>query len=206
MANAGIPRIASQRGQRGLGRSERLPARRVGHRRHVPAARGAPRRGRDKIGLIRVDLAAASALKGFMESIYKGEATFPADIPVPAGTTDFSQFILAAQNAGAGGASLVLGEQEVIQVVRGRPAAWHRPQDRGEPRQLLARVDRRPRRLRQPDGLRSSSPPPTADVPGLRGAPRRPGGLGDEALQPENLQATAPCDRGSGSTRSQDDP
>lgn len=70
------------------------------------------------IGLIRVDLAGASALKGILEGIYQGKATFPADIPVPGGTTDFSQFILGAQEAGANGVTLALGEQEAIQVVR----------------------------------------------------------------------------------------
>ena len=65
MAAAGIPRVASNVDQRRLGRPERLPARRVRHRRHVPAAAGAHRRRTStKIGLIRVDLAAASALIG----------------------------------------------------------------------------------------------------------------------------------------------
>ncbi len=72
----------------------------------------------DKIATIRVGQAEASALLPILEGIYEGEATFPADIPVPAGTTDFSQFILAAQQAGAGGATLALGEQEAIQVVK----------------------------------------------------------------------------------------
>jgi ABC-type branched-subunit amino acid transport system substrate-binding protein len=71
-----------------------------------------------EIGVIRVDLAAASALLGLMSDVYEGKATFPVDIPVPAGTTDYSQFILAAQDAGAGGVSLALGEQESTQVVR----------------------------------------------------------------------------------------
>jgi ABC-type branched-subunit amino acid transport system substrate-binding protein len=71
----------------------------------------------DKIATIRVDLAAASALIGILEDIYP-DATFPADIPVPAGTTDFTQFILKAQEAGATGVTLALGEQEAIQVVK----------------------------------------------------------------------------------------
>ena len=37
---------------------------------------------------------------------------------MPAGTTDFSQFILGAEDAGVGGVTLNLGEQEAIQVVR----------------------------------------------------------------------------------------
>ncbi len=72
----------------------------------------------NEIGLIRVDLAGASALKGIIEGIYEGDATFPYDVGVAAGTTDFSQYILAAQDAGAGGVTLALGEQEAIQVVR----------------------------------------------------------------------------------------
>jgi ABC-type branched-subunit amino acid transport system substrate-binding protein len=71
-----------------------------------------------EIGLIRVDSAGAGALKGLLESAYTGAATFPSDSPVPGGTTDFSQFILKAQDAGATGVALALGEQEAIQVVR----------------------------------------------------------------------------------------
>jgi ABC-type branched-subunit amino acid transport system substrate-binding protein len=72
----------------------------------------------DEIGLIRVDLQEASALKGLLEGVYEGDATFPFDTPVPGGTTDYTQFILGAQNAGAGGVILAIGEQEAIQVVK----------------------------------------------------------------------------------------
>jgi branched-chain amino acid transport system substrate-binding protein len=72
----------------------------------------------NNIATIRVDLAAASALKGLLEDIYAPDLTISADIPVPGGTTDFSQFILAAEQAGAKGVTLALGEQEAIQVVR----------------------------------------------------------------------------------------
>ena len=54
------------------------------------------------IGVIRVDFAQASALKGFLESIYSDDGvTFPVDVAVPPGTTDYSQFLLAAENGGA---------------------------------------------------------------------------------------------------------
>lgn len=73
----------------------------------------------DKIGSVRVDLAAASALTSFLETVYKDKGVeFAYDAPVPGGTTDFSQFILGAQEAGVGGVMLALGEQEAIQVVR----------------------------------------------------------------------------------------
>lgn len=72
-----------------------------------------------KIGLIRVDLAAASALVGLMGQLYKKDGVaFPYDVPVPAGTTDYSQFILGAQSANVGGVTLALGEAEATQVVR----------------------------------------------------------------------------------------
>ncbi|MFV0316466.1 MAG: ABC transporter substrate-binding protein [Microthrixaceae bacterium] len=71
-----------------------------------------------EIAAIRVGQAEAAALIPILEGIYEGKATFPVDIPVPAGTTDFGQFILAAQQAGATGATMAIGEQEALQVVR----------------------------------------------------------------------------------------
>ncbi len=71
-----------------------------------------------EIGMIRVDSPGAGALLGLLGSLYEGDATFPLDVPVPAGTTDFSQFILAAQDEGVGAVALALGEQEAVQVVR----------------------------------------------------------------------------------------
>src|SRR5207342_1362951 len=58
------------------------------------------------------------ALKGLLESTYEGKATFPYDAPVPGGTTDYNQFILGAQNKGADGVALALGENEAVQVVK----------------------------------------------------------------------------------------
>jgi ABC-type branched-subunit amino acid transport system substrate-binding protein len=71
-----------------------------------------------EIAIARVDLAAASALVGLLEDAYAGDAEFPGDVPVPAGPTDFGQFVLAAQDGGAGGLMLAVGEQEAIQIVR----------------------------------------------------------------------------------------
>jgi ABC-type branched-subunit amino acid transport system substrate-binding protein len=72
-----------------------------------------------EIGLVRVELAAAAALKSFLESIYADDgATFPVDVPVPAGSTDFSQFILTADRAGVDGVALNVGQQEAMQIVR----------------------------------------------------------------------------------------
>ncbi|MET1003769.1 MAG: ABC transporter substrate-binding protein, partial [Acidimicrobiia bacterium] len=69
------------------------------------------------IAIIRVGNASAAALIGFLEDLYEGEATFPVDVPVPAGTTDFSQFIAAAEAEDVGGVNLAVGEQEGVQVI-----------------------------------------------------------------------------------------
>lgn len=75
--------------------------------------------GVDKIGMVRVDVPAAAAARALFEATYADDgATFPADVPVPAGTTDYTQFVLAAENAGANGVMLALGAQEAIQVAR----------------------------------------------------------------------------------------
>ena len=75
--------------------------------------------GITEIGLIRVDLPEASALLGLLEDLYAPQGvSIPFDTPVPAGTTDFTQFILGAEDAGVGGVTLNLGEQEAVQVAR----------------------------------------------------------------------------------------
>ena len=61
--------------------------------------------GITKVANIRVDLPAASAVIGLFQEVYADDGIdFVADIPVPAGTTDYSQFILAAEGRrGRGG-------------------------------------------------------------------------------------------------------
>lgn len=74
--------------------------------------------GVSEIGVLRVDQAAASALIGLLDDLYGDRATFPLDLPVPAGTTDYNQFVIAADDEGVGGVMLALGEQEATQLVR----------------------------------------------------------------------------------------
>jgi ABC-type branched-subunit amino acid transport system substrate-binding protein len=75
--------------------------------------------GVKKVGLIRVDLPEAAALEGLLTDVFKDDGvTFVSDAPVPAGTTDYTQFIIGAQDEGAEGVTLNLGEQEAIQVVK----------------------------------------------------------------------------------------
>jgi ABC-type branched-subunit amino acid transport system substrate-binding protein len=78
------------------------------------------REGIKKIAVIRIDTAPAGMLVGVlgqgMLAAYGGE--FVVDLPVPAGTTDFQQFILAAEDAGAEGAIVPLGQAESLQVLQ----------------------------------------------------------------------------------------
>jgi ABC-type branched-subunit amino acid transport system substrate-binding protein len=75
--------------------------------------------GAEKIGTIRVDLAEAAALPGLLKQLYADDGIkFVYDAGVAAGTTDFSQYILGAEQAGADGATLSLGEQEAVQVAK----------------------------------------------------------------------------------------
>lgn len=144
-----------------------------------------------KIGLIRVDLAAASALKPLLGDIYKDDgAEFVSDTPVPGGTTDFSQFILAAQDAGAEGVSLSLGEQEAVQVVKAG-------QQLNTELKMGASLGTFSQKSTADLGDFSkqmvflwSYPPATADVPVYKALRDDFSKSGNEALKPENLKAS----------------
>lgn len=119
MAEAGIPRVASNVVSEDWGDQNAYPLDASGTGVTFLLPQALVEQDITDIGLIRVDLAAASALVGLLEDLYADEGvTFPYDVPVPAGTTDFTQFILGAQDAGVGGVTLALGEQEAVQVVR----------------------------------------------------------------------------------------
>jgi ABC-type branched-subunit amino acid transport system substrate-binding protein len=72
-----------------------------------------------EIGILRADLAQTGLLEGILSDMYADDgATFPFDMAVPAGTTDYTQFILSAQEAGVGGVMVALGQQEAVQLMR----------------------------------------------------------------------------------------
>jgi ABC-type branched-subunit amino acid transport system substrate-binding protein len=118
MAEAGIPRVASNVTQNDWADPNAYPLDASGTGVTFLMPQGLIDQGIDEIGAIRVDLAEASALVGLISDLYEGEATFPYDVPVPAGTTDSTQFILGAEDAGVGGVFLPLGEQEAVQIIR----------------------------------------------------------------------------------------
>ena len=144
-----------------------------------------------KIGLIRVDLAAASALVGLMGQLYqKDGATFPYDVPVPAGTTDYSQFILGAQNAGVGGVTLTLGENEATQVVKAG-------QQLGTDLKIGASLGSFSQaNIAQSGDFANqmsfvwSFAPATADIPVYAALRSVLAASGEDALQPQNLKAS----------------
>ena len=125
-----------------------------------------------------------------MGQLYKGKATFPYDVPVPGGTTDFSQFILGAQNAGVGGVELALGEQEATQVVKAGQQlgtdlligsslgtfSHDNVADYGDFAKQMVFL--------------WSYPPATADLPVYKALRADLAASGDEALQPANLKAS----------------
>jgi ABC-type branched-subunit amino acid transport system substrate-binding protein len=119
MAEAGIPRVASNVTSDDWGDQNAFPLDASGTGVTFLLPQALINEDVSDIGLIRVDLPAASALVGLLDDLYAADgATFPYDVPVAAGTTDYTQFILGAQDAGVGGVTLALGEQEAIQVVR----------------------------------------------------------------------------------------
>ena len=118
-AEAGIPRIATNVAPSDWSFPNVFPldAGSTGMALLMPS--GLVEEGAKEIGIIRADLPEATALSGLVSDIYADEgATFPVSLPVPAGTTDYSQFVLAAEEAGATGAMLAVGEQEAVQVLQ----------------------------------------------------------------------------------------
>ncbi len=119
MQKAGIPRIASNVTQDDWGDQNAYPTDASGTGVTFLLPSSLITNNVKKIGMIRVDLAAASQLKPLISQLYqKDGATFPYDTPVPGGTTDYSQFILGAQNAGVGGVFLAVGDQDAVQTVK----------------------------------------------------------------------------------------
>jgi ABC-type branched-subunit amino acid transport system substrate-binding protein len=119
MADARIPRIASNVSPSDWGDPNAYPidASGTGFAFLIPQALIDNRA--TEIGLVRVDIAGASAMTSLLDSIYGDDgATFPVDLPVTAGTTDYSQFILAADRADVDGVALAVGQQEAVQIVR----------------------------------------------------------------------------------------
>jgi ABC-type branched-subunit amino acid transport system substrate-binding protein len=191
MAKAGIPRVASNVVQDDWGDQNAYPTDASGTGVTFLMPETLIAKNVKKIGLIRVDLAAASALKGLLGQLYeKDGVTFPYDAPVPAGTTDYSQFLLGADKAGTGGVTLALGDNEAIQIVKAG-------QQTQTEQQIGASLGTFPHKdvaglgdFAKQMSFVWSFAPATADVPVYKVLRADLASGGDEQLQPENLKAS----------------
>jgi ABC-type branched-subunit amino acid transport system substrate-binding protein len=188
MAQAGIPRIATNVTQNDWGDQNAYPLDASGTGVTFVMPQGLIDAGVKKIGMIRVDLAEASALSGLLSDLYKDDgATFPYDAPVPSGTTDFSQFILGAENAGVDGVALPVGIQEATQVI-------HAGQQLGTNLKISTGLDSWSFASGLGDFAKQvisvqSIPPATVDIPVYEALRQDLAASGDEALQPKNLES-----------------
>ena len=190
MAKAKIPRVATNVAQDDWGDPNAYPLDASGTGVTFLLPQGLIDAGAKKLGLIRVDLPQASALVGLLSDAYKGKATFPYDVPVPGGTTDFTQFILGAQDEGADGVELALGEQEAVQIVKagqqldtdlliGSSLGTFSHQNVTEMGDFSKQMV-----------FMWSYPPATTDLPVYEALRQDLAASDDEGLQPENLKAS----------------
>jgi ABC-type branched-subunit amino acid transport system substrate-binding protein len=190
MAQAGIPRVATNVSQFDWGDQNAYPLDASGTGVTFVMPQGLINAGVTKIGMIRVDLAEASALVGLLGDLYKDNgATFPYDVAVPSGTTDFSQFILGAENAGVGGVVLPLGIQEATQVIQAG-------QQLGTSLKISTALGSSSFAGGLGDFAKQlvfveSIPPATVDIPAYQALRQDLAASGDNALQPENLESNS---------------
>jgi ABC-type branched-subunit amino acid transport system substrate-binding protein len=190
MAKAGIPRVATNVSPYDWSDPNAYPLDASGTGVTFLMPQGLIDAGIKKIGVIRVDLAEASALVGLLEQLYRDQgATFPYDVPVPAGTTDYSQFILGAQQAGVGGVVLPVGVQEAVQVSQAA-------QQLGSDLKISAGIGTR--KFAQDLGSYATQmifvwpfAPPTVNIPVYEALRQDLAASGSDALQPDNLQSTS---------------
>jgi ABC-type branched-subunit amino acid transport system substrate-binding protein len=191
MAAAKIPRIASNVANEDWGDQNAYPldAGSTGVVTLLPEA--LIQQDINKIGVIRVDLAAASALTGIMKQIYGDDAEFLYDAPVPAGTTDYGQFLLAADRKGTDGVVLALGEQEAVQIATAG-------QQLGNEQVLGSALGTFSYDTVKELGDYAkqmvflwSYPPATADLPVYKALRADLAASGDDGLQPENVRSSA---------------
>ena len=159
----------------------------------VPDAPGAHRRGRhgdrDRSG----SSGGAAAMQGLLEPVPSRTTARPSSTTreVPAGTTDFTQFIQGAEAAGATGVMLALGEQEAVQVVEAGRAARHRARHRRDASGTFSHAAMADMGdFAEQMALIAPFPPATADLPVYDALRSDLAASGEDALQPENLKAS----------------
>ena len=192
MAEAGIPRIGSNVTNDDWRDQNAYPLDASGTGYTFIAPQALADEGIDVQGIVRVSLAAAAALPGVLRDMYEPKGvTIPYDAPVPMGATDFSQYIIGAEDAGAGGVMLALGEQEAVQVAQAG-------QQLDTDLLIGSSLGSFPRAtVRELEDFADqmvfvwSFPPATADLPVYEALRDDLAASGDEELQPERLKASA---------------
>ena len=192
LSAAGIPRVATNVSPSDWGAANAFPldASSTGSTLLMPQA--LLEEDVDRIGVIRADLAQASALRGILDTMYGDDgASFPMDAAVPPGTTDYAQFILKADEAEADGVILAVGEQEAIQVVDAAKQL-------GSSLTMAATLGTFPYEAVAAFGdfadqmvFLSSFPPATFDLPVYEALRADLAASGEEALQPEQVKITS---------------
>lgn len=154
------------------------------------APQGLVEAGLTDVGIIRVDLAQASALIGLLGDLYP-DLEFVADLPVANGTTDYNQFILGAQDAGAEGVILAISQAAGTQIIRAA-------QQLASPMQISASLGSFTHAdvaafgdIAEQIVFVAPFGPATADIPVFDVLRADLAASGEEFLQPQNLRGTA---------------
>ena len=143
------------------------------------------------MGMVRVDVPATAILDGLMTQVYGNKgAKITFDAPVPAGTTDYSQFILGAQEKGAKGLMLLLGDQDAVQVVRAGQQLGTDMQIATTPGSFSHETMKGLGDFAKNMVFFWSYPPATYDLPVYQALRSDLAASGDPLLQPETLKAS----------------
>jgi branched-chain amino acid transport system substrate-binding protein len=115
---AGLPRVGISPGTEELQAENSYPTTGGGVGTTFIMASTLGRAGVADFAMIHVDTPQIQLLPDIAAPLFEANGMeLQAMVPVPAGTTDYQQFVLAAEDAGAEGAMLPLGEGEAAQVL-----------------------------------------------------------------------------------------
>jgi branched-chain amino acid transport system substrate-binding protein len=119
MEAAGIPRIGAAPGTADLNSKVIFAFDAGGAGSTFMQVPGCTRNGNTKLAAVHVDTPTIGPLFAALGPMLKAyNATMETKIPLAAGTTDYQQFTLAAQNAGATCVIIPLGQNEAVQVLQ----------------------------------------------------------------------------------------
>jgi ABC-type branched-subunit amino acid transport system substrate-binding protein len=116
---AGLPRVGISPGTEELGAENSYPISGGGVGSTFMMASALGRQDVENMAMIAVDTPQVQLLPDIAADLLEANGLeLTGLVPVPAGTTDYQQFVLGAQDAGAEGAMLALGEGEATQILR----------------------------------------------------------------------------------------